>query len=281
LVKSKKSLVFVELISELPVESGDVIPEESPIQGDMFLIASFDPWYGDILVYLYTLKCPTSASHDERRHICHQANNYLILEDTLYCRGVDCILHWCLTHEEVEIVLNDYHNGACGSHFSGLETAQNILRASYFWSTLIKYCITSVKKCHPCQIFSRKMRAHPAPMFPVITVGPFTKWGIDYTTCNPPSARGHRYIIVAVDYLTKWVESMPTFKDDGDTAALFLFNQIIARFGVPREIVIDHGNHFQNIMITKLTSNLGLSQEHSSPYYPQANGQVEVVNKSL
>jgi hypothetical protein len=60
-------LVFAELISELPVESGDVVPEESPIQGDMFLIASIDPWYGDIFIYLQTLKCPTSASHDERQ----------------------------------------------------------------------------------------------------------------------------------------------------------------------------------------------------------------------
>jgi hypothetical protein len=81
-------------------------------------------------------------------------------------------------------------------------------------------------------------------MFPIITVGPFTKWGIDYTTCNPPSARGHRYIIIDVDYFAKWVKDMPTFKYDGETAALFLFNQIIARFGVPREIVTDHGSHF-------------------------------------
>jgi hypothetical protein len=88
------------------------------------------------------------------------------------------------------------------------------------------------------------MRAHPAPMFFVITVGPFTKWGIDYTTCNPLSARGHRYIIVAIDYFTKWVEAMPMFKDDGETATLLLFNQIIARFGIPREIVTDHGSHF-------------------------------------
>jgi hypothetical protein len=79
-------------------------------------------------------------------------------------------------------VLNDFHTGACGSHLSGLETTQNILRAGYFWPTLIKDCIESVKNCHPCQIFSWKMRAHPDPMFPVITVGPFTKWGIDYTT---------------------------------------------------------------------------------------------------
>jgi hypothetical protein len=194
----------------------------------MFLIASLDPWYGDILVYLQTLKCPTSASRDERRHICHQAKNYLILEDTLYRQGVDFIFCRCLTHEEAKLVINDFHTGACGSHLSGLETSKNILRVGYFWPTLIKDCIKSLKKCHPCQIFSRNMRAHPAPMFHVITVGPFTKRGTDYTTCNSPSARGKRYIIVVLEYFTKWVESMPTFKYDGETVALFLFNQIIA-----------------------------------------------------
>jgi hypothetical protein len=180
--KSKKSLVFAELISELPVESGDVVPEESSIRGDMFLIESSNPWYGDILIYLHTLKCPTSASHDEHRRIRHQAKNYLILNDMLYRRGVDCILRRCLTHEEAVIVLNDFHTGACGGHLSRLAKAQNILRAGYFWPTLMKDCIESVKKCHLCQVFSRKMTAHPAPMFPVIIVGPFTKWGIDYTT---------------------------------------------------------------------------------------------------
>jgi hypothetical protein len=78
------------------------------------------------------------------------------------------------------------------------------------------------------------MRAHPDPMFPIITVGPFTKWWIDYTTFNPSSARGHYYIIVAINYFTKWVEAMPMFKDDGETATLFLFNQIIVRFSILR-----------------------------------------------
>jgi hypothetical protein len=59
------------------------------------------------------------------------------------------------------------------------------------------------------------MRAHPAPMFPVIVVGPFTKCGIYFTTCHPDLARGNHYIIVEVDYFTKWVEAMPTFNSDG------------------------------------------------------------------
>jgi hypothetical protein len=141
-------------------------------------------------------------------------------------------------------MLNDFHTRACGGHLSGLATTQNILRAGYFWLTVIKDCIESVKKCHPCQIFSRNKREYPTPMFPIIIVGPFTKWGIDYTTCNPLSARGHCYIIVVVDYFAKWVEAMPKFKYDEETATLFLFNQIIARFGVLREIVTDHGSHF-------------------------------------
>jgi hypothetical protein len=103
------------------------VPEESPIRGDMFLIESSYPWYGDILIYLQTLKCPTSSSHDGRRRICHQAKNYLILNDTLYQRGVYCILRRCLTHEEAVIVLNDCHTGACGGHLFGLETTQKIL----------------------------------------------------------------------------------------------------------------------------------------------------------
>ena len=62
--------------------------------------------------------------------------------------------------------------------------------------------------------------------------------------CNPASVGGHHHIIVAVDYFTKWAEAMPTVKSDGETAAHFIFNQIITRFEIPKELVIDHGRHF-------------------------------------
>eukprot|EP00253_Pinus_taeda_P030407 PITA_30407 len=58
------------------------------------------------------------------------------------------------------------------------------------------------------------MHAPPAPLHPIVTVGPFAKWGIDYMTCNPRSAGGHGYIIVVVDYFTKWAEAMPTLSED-------------------------------------------------------------------
>lgn len=146
---------------------------------------------------------------------------------------------------------------------------------------IFKDCIEAVKKFHPCQIFSKTMRAHLAHVFPVVTVDPFTKLGLDFMTCHPVSIRGHQYIIVVVDYFTKWAEAMSTFANDGETATLFVFNHVIAKFRVLKEIVTDHGSHFQNRMMSELASKLGFRKDHSSPYYPQANGQVEAINKSL
>eukprot|EP00253_Pinus_taeda_P003689 PITA_03689 len=97
-------------------------------------------------------------------------------------------------------------------------------------------------------------------------------------TCNPTSARGHGYIIVMVDYFTKLAEVMPTLNNSGEMAALFLFNHIVSRFGVPQAIVIDHGSHFRNHMMVELAAKLGLSHDNSTPYYPQANGQTSVRN---
>eukprot|EP00253_Pinus_taeda_P029093 PITA_29093 len=154
---------------------------------------------------------------------------------------------------------------------SGYAIAQKILRAGYFWPSLFKDCITAIQKCHNCQIFDHKMHAPPAPLHPIIVVGPFGKWGINFMTCNPHSAGGHAYIILVVDYFTKWVDVMPTFLADGKTAAILIFNHIIARFGVPQAIIIDHGSHFRNIMMTKITYQLGLHHDSSTPYYPQAN----------
>ena len=103
-----------------------MVCEDTFIDEHIFLISTLDPWYGDIIIYLQTLKVPTHLSRDEQRQICHISKNYLIVDNTLYCRGVDSILRHCLTHEEVELVLNDFHGGACGVHLSGLSTAQKI-----------------------------------------------------------------------------------------------------------------------------------------------------------
>eukprot|EP00253_Pinus_taeda_P002776 PITA_02776 len=205
----------------------------------------------------------------------------MIIGDTLYSHGIDIVLRRCLMHEETENVLNDCHLGACGGHQSGYAMAQKILRESCFWPTIFKDCIIIVRSYHACQIFDCKTRLPPTPLHLVVVVGPFIKWGIDFMTCNPTLARGHGYIIVTVDYFTKWAEAMPTLDNSGETATLLFFNHVVSRFGVPHAIVIDHGSQFCNHMMVELAAKLGLSHDSSTPYYPQAKGQVEAINKVL
>jgi hypothetical protein len=135
LAKSKKSLVFDELIPNFPQLFEHVIHVDSFIYEHIFLISSWNPWYGYILIYLQTLKFSQDLSRDDRRRIRYQAKNYL--------------LHNFLTRKETKSIHNDYHSGACGGHLSELSTTQNILRAGYFWPSIFKDYVKVEKKFHP------------------------------------------------------------------------------------------------------------------------------------
>jgi hypothetical protein len=96
----------------------------------------------DILFSIFKLNIfSPNLSLEEHCCIHHHSKRYLIIGDTLYRRGIDTILRHCLTHDEVERVLNDYHLGACGGHLFGMDTTQKSLRASYFFPSIFKYCI--------------------------------------------------------------------------------------------------------------------------------------------
>jgi hypothetical protein len=86
----------------------------------------------------------------------------------------------------------------------GMYTTQNIIQSWYFWPTIFHECIHVVKQCDKCQLYANKARAPLALLHLVITVGPFCKWGIDFMNFHPPSSNGHKYIVVAIDYFTKW-----------------------------------------------------------------------------
>jgi len=201
--KSKKSLVFTELICSLSSKALHVGVDEQLLDETIFLISTLDQWYGDIIMYLQTSTFRSALTKDDRRRIQRHSQPYRIIGNMLYHVGVDFVLRRCLTIEEAERALNDCHSMAYGGHMSGYATAQKILCTVYFWPSIFKDCILDVHKCHECQIYQRKMRAPPAHLHHIIIVGSFAKWSIDYMTYNPRSAKGHGYIIVVVNYFTK------------------------------------------------------------------------------
>ncbi|GJY66656.1 reverse transcriptase domain-containing protein [Tanacetum coccineum] len=107
----------------------------------------------------------------------------------------------------------------------------------------------------------------------------FDVWGINFM--GPfPSSRGNKYILVAVDYLSKWVEAKALPTNDARVVVKFL-KSLFSRFGAPRAIISDRGTHFCNDKFARVMSKYGVTHRLSTPYHPQTSGQVEVTNRGL
>ena len=104
--------------------------------------------------------------------------------------------------------------------------------------------------------------------------------GIDFM--GPfPSSFGNLYILVAVDYVSKWIEAVPCKKNDHKTVLKFLKENILSRFGTPRAIISDGGKHFCNRPFEALMRKYGITHKVATAYHPQTSGQVEVSNREI
>jgi len=118
------------------------------------------------------------------------------------------------------------------------------------------------------------------PMKPILVVDIFDVWGIDFM--GPfPNSFGNLYILVAVDYVSKWVEAIATKTNDHAVVCKFVQSNIFSRFGVPRIIISDGGSHFKNFNFGKLLKRYGVNHRIATPYHPQTSGQVEVSNRQI
>jgi len=108
----------------------------------------------------------------------------------------------------------------------------------------------------------------------------FDSWGIDFVGPLPPSF-GNEYILVAMDYVSKWVKAVVASKNDAKTVVKFLKKNIFARFGVPIILISDGGFYFCNSQLQKVLGHYRVTHKVASPYHPQTNGQAEVSNREL
>eukprot|EP00253_Pinus_taeda_P030063 PITA_30063 len=114
-----------------------------------------------------------------------------------------------------------------------------------------------------------------------VTLEPFEKWGMDFVgPINPPS-RQKSYIIVCTDYLTKWAKTKAIKAATEEKVAEFLRENIFYKFGYPRELITDQGSQFTSNLIEDFLAHHKIKHRTSTPYHPQANGQVEVTNRAL
>ena len=123
-------------------------------------------------------------------------------------------------------------------------------------------------------------KMHEMPLKGILIVQLFDVWGIDFM--GPFSASfGNIYILLAVDYVSKWVDEIACPKNDANTVVGFLQRNILNRFGTPRTIISDGGSHFANKVFDKLMGKYGIKHIMSLSYHPQTNGQDEISNKEI
>ncbi|KAL6310937.1 hypothetical protein AAG906_016240 [Vitis piasezkii] len=140
---------------------------------------------------------------------------------------------------------------ACGGHFASQKTAMKVIQSGFWWPSLFKDAHSMCKGCD--RYF----------------MGPF------------PMSFGHSYILVGVDYVSKWVEAIPCRSNDHRVVLKFLKDNIFARFGVPKAIISDGGTHFCNKPFETLLAKYGVKHKVATPYHPQTSGQVELANREI
>ncbi|XP_017417482.1 uncharacterized protein LOC108328172 [Vigna angularis] len=205
---------------------------------------------------------------------------YLLVGDSLYRRGFSTPLLKCLGEQEAHYVMDELHNGICGFHTGGRTLKARVLRAGYYWPTMEADTKTFVQKCISCQEHANDTHLHPHTLHTIVSPWPFAQWGMDIVGPFPIGRAQKKFLLVAVDYFTKWVEAEPLATITAAQVQKFCW-KLICRFGLPRTIITDNGRQFIDRKLTEFFDGLGIRHVTSSLEHPQTNGQVEAMNKTV
>nr|GFC05551.1 reverse transcriptase domain-containing protein [Tanacetum cinerariifolium] len=148
-------------------------------------------------------------------------------------------------------ILNACHSGPTRGHYGASYTAKKVFDSGFYWPSIYKDAFELVKRCDSCQ-----------------RQGSFS------------SSKGNKYILIDVDYLSKWVEAKELTTNDARVVVKFL-KSLFSRFDTPKAIISDRGTHFYNDQFSKVMEKYGVTHQLSTAYHPQTSGQVEVTNRRL
>ena len=238
------------------------------------------PWYADFANYLVAGIFPPDMTWQQKKKFKSDVKYYFWEEPFLFKVGIDGIFRRCVPYEEVPSILYHCHSSSYGGHSSSSKTAAKVLQSGFYWPTIFKDAHSFVLSCDNCQRAGNITRRREMPQQPILEVEIFDVWGVDFM--GPfPSSKGNEYILVAVDYVSKWVEALPCPKADSAAVKRLFKNVIFPRFGVPRAVISDGGKHFVNRQFQQLLNHYGVTHKVSTSYHPQTNGQAEISNREI
>ncbi|GKE48083.1 reverse transcriptase domain-containing protein [Tanacetum coccineum] len=230
------------------------------------------PWFADFANYHAGKFIKKGMSTQEKNKFFKDVKHYFWDDPFLFKTCADQIIRRCVDGKEALEILKACHSGPTRGHYSANFTAKKVFDAGFFWPTIYKDAFEFVKSCDACQRQGKISQRDEMPQNAIQVCEIFDLWGIDFM--GPfPSSRGNKYILVAVDYLSKWVEAKALPTNDARVVVKFL-KSLFSQFGAPRAII-------SNDKFEKVMSKYGVTHHLSTPYHPQMSGQVEVTNRGL
>uniref|UniRef100_A0A2N9ESE1 Uncharacterized protein n=1 Tax=Fagus sylvatica TaxID=28930 RepID=A0A2N9ESE1_FAGSY len=251
----------------------------SHLEEELSPINVSNSWMTPIINYLEDETLPTDPV--EARKLKVRCTRFALIQGILYKRSFSLPYLRCLDKAEADYVMREVHEGICGNHSGARSLVHKLVRAGYYWPTMQKDAVSYVRACDKCQRFGNLIHSPPETLTPMTAPWPFAQWGLDIMGPLPVGRRQLKFLVVGIDYFTKWVEAEPLATITEKNIRGFVWKAIICRFGIPRAFISDNGRQFDNSPFREFCEELGIHNHYSSPGHPQANGQVEVTNRSL
>ncbi|GAV88088.1 rve domain-containing protein [Cephalotus follicularis] len=217
----------------------------------------------------------------EARKLVYRVNRFQFRDGILYKRSFSFPWLRCLNPSEADYALREVHERICGNHTGGRTLSHKLLRQGYYWPTMHQDAINLVRKCDKCQRNANISRRPSQPLTSITAPWPFAQWGMDFVGPLPMATGQRKFLIVAVDYFTKWVEAELLATITEKNTKSFVWKSIICRFGVPRTIITDNGKQFDCQAFRDFCREWRIEHRLASVAYPQSNGQAEVINREI
>ncbi|GKA91630.1 reverse transcriptase domain-containing protein [Tanacetum coccineum] len=220
------------------------ITETFPLEtlGSVALRVDSTPWFADFANYHAGNFIVKGMSSQQKNKFFKDVKHYFWDDPFLFKICADQVIRRCVHGKEALDILEACHNGPTGGHHGANLTAKKVFDAGFFWPTIYKDAHELVKNCDSCQRQGKISQRDEMPQNSIQVCEIFDVWGIDFM--GPfPSSKGNKYILVAVDYLSKWVEAKALPTNDARVVCKFL-KSLFARFGAPRAIISDRGTNF-------------------------------------
>ncbi|CAM8919529.1 unnamed protein product [Rhodiola kirilowii] len=256
-------------------------PIQDSFVGEYLMSAEDDaPWYADFVNYLTCNILPEGLNYNQKSKFLHDVSRYCWDDPFLYKLCSDGVYRTCVPKEDFKGIIACCHSSSYGGHGSASKTTSKILQSGFYWPSMFKDTYEFVKACNECQRMGNIARREEMPQKGILEVEIFDVWGVDFM--GPlPSSQGNSFILVAVDYVSKWVEAIASPSCDAKVVIKMFKKIIFPRFGVPRAVISDNGSHFKEKRFESMLKKHGIYHRCSTPYHPQANGQVEVSNREI